>query len=1112
MTAKKDTKLTEKPTRMPETREEVWHEIISHYLEQVRSLNSESARSHRFGMVVQKLLDFEPGFIENYVTGIEKYVKVRQKDRILKGRVDNLFGNVVIEFEADIVKKRAESEEQLCRYVAILWSQEPVDARRPYLCIATDGVRFITFSPRLLRPGNLDVSPSDVELRVLETVDWKPERANDIFYWLDRHFLRKERLTPNTETIVREFGAKSHAFQVTTDVLLSLWRKLKPQSSFAVVYESWEKYLRIVYGSEVAADELFVRHTYLATLAKVMSWMRLTESNSLPDESQIAQMLEGELFKRQRIDNFIEEDFFSWLSRGEALNAGVASVRWLFSLLQHYNLAQVSEDVLKSLYQELVDPTTRHDLGEFYTPDWLAHRIVNKLLDTNPQGTVLDPACGSGTFLYLAVQEKRGRLGDSLGTLNHILDSVSGADVHPLAVIIAKTNYVLALSELLKRRRGRIAIPVYLADTIRLPEFVQAPKMTGDDVLTAPVPGYRLELDGHPVHLPRQLIDNAATYDAAVELAKDFARQNRGVPTISEDSFRNYLHAQRFPQAQDDALVKALFDVAVTLKDFIDQERDTIWAFVLKNSYKPFFFKDKFDFIVGNPPWISFRYMDPTYQEFLKRQIATDYKLLTGRGELITHMEIATLFLLRAADLYLKSGGTIAFVLPKSLFTADQHDGLRRRTYQLSEHPIEKLYNRELWDCEKVEPLFNVPSCVVIAERRDMPSHEDFTPAYQIPFLPIPGEVLSGKLPKKNASLNEAEQALTAQPVEFSLQTRGKRSYWAIESSPPGPKPLAASAASYYKKLFFQGATIVPRSFWFVRVKTSPLGFDPDLPPLETDPRAIEQAKPQYKDVRFEGNVESRFLYATLLSTDLLPFGHLDCRLVVLPIEPQGHRYKLVRATDARERGFLHLARWVERAESEWVRRRAAKSEGMSTYDRLDRVHGLTRQGPDTLYRVLYGRSGTFLTAAVVETEPLCAEFGGQAVAARGLLVDNATYGLELSAKAESHYVAAMLNAPVVDSMIKPMQSRGQWGPRDIHKKVLELPIPKFDPGDPAHQRLSELGKTCSAKVTAWVNGGGPGKVQSIGRLRGMVRQMLKPELEEIDALVRGLLAVGDSR
>ena len=86
MTAKKDTKLTEKPTRMPETREEVWHEIISHYLEQVRSLNSESARSHRFGMVVQKLLDFEPGFIENYVTGIEKYVKVRQKDRILKGK------------------------------------------------------------------------------------------------------------------------------------------------------------------------------------------------------------------------------------------------------------------------------------------------------------------------------------------------------------------------------------------------------------------------------------------------------------------------------------------------------------------------------------------------------------------------------------------------------------------------------------------------------------------------------------------------------------------------------------------------------------------------------------------------------------------------------------------------------------------------------------------------------------------------------------------------------------------------------------------------------------------------------------------------------------------
>lgn len=133
-----------------------------------------------------------------------------------------------------------------------------------------------------------------------------------------------------------------------------------------------------------------MRHTYLATLAKLMSWVRITEGKSLPDDTSIVQMLEGRLFKDQGIENFIEEDFFSWLARESAVKTGVDTVRWLLSLLQNYNLRELSEDVLKSLYQELVDPDTRHDLGEFYTPDWLAHRMVNKLLDAGPDGTMFD--------------------------------------------------------------------------------------------------------------------------------------------------------------------------------------------------------------------------------------------------------------------------------------------------------------------------------------------------------------------------------------------------------------------------------------------------------------------------------------------------------------------------------------------------------------------------------------------------------------------------------------------------------------------------------------------------------------------------------------------------
>jgi hypothetical protein len=440
----------------------------------------------------------------------------------------------------------------------------------------------------------------------------------------------------------------------------------------------------------------------------------------------------------------------------------------------------------------------------------------------------------------------------------------------------------------------------------------------------------------------------------------------------------------------------------------------------------------------------------------------------------------------------------IAFVLPKSLFSADQHDGLRQRAFKFSEDDMQSLFWHQLWDCENVSPLFNVPACVLIAHKDEFASLK----------YPVAGQILSGKLERKNASLAEAERTLTVENVQFALHTRGKRSFWATGEA------AGVQVHSYYKTRFAQGATIVPRSFWFTQIKPSPLGFNPDLPLLETADRARQEAKEAYKSVFFRDTVESRFLYATLLSTDLLPFGHLSYRLVVLPIEPVENHYRLIDASKARQRGFLHLARWLEKTEAEWTKRRGTKAERITAtnaepitaLDWLDYRRKLTAQNPQPKYRVIYNTSGTFLTAAAIENEPIEFEVGGQKVAGRGFVADTKTYFCELINKQETYFVASVLNAPMVDALIKPMQSRGLWGPRDIHKKVLELPIPKFNAKNPVHQRLAELGKECSEKAERWLAGGGASNIRSIGRLRGMVREMLKDELKEIDELVKGIL------
>ncbi|MDZ7262707.1 MAG: N-6 DNA methylase, partial [candidate division KSB1 bacterium] len=792
----KKTKLHEKSARIPEVREWKWEKTIASYLESITTLTSESARSQRFLLLLNDLFGLQPGFIEEYVSGIEKYVKVKQKDRLLKGRVDELFGSLIMEFERNLAQKQTEAEEQLKKYLACLWSQETPGQRMPYLCLATDGVSFAVYSPILQEAKKEAIQPEEIQLKLIDQIDWSGLEPQEVYFWLDRYFLRQESFSPKTENITKDFGIKSHAFQVASQSLLSLWRSLGSKPEFVIMYESWSKYLLLVYGSSVADAELFIRHTYLATLAKLMAWSRLSQigdsafsrTSTRLNDHQLISILEGQFFKDQGIENFLEEDLFCWITRQQAQEVGVEIARKLLSLLQNYNLRELSEDVLKSLYQELVDPATRHDLGEYYTPDWLAHRMIKKLIQNNSRASVLDPSCGSGTFLYLTVREKRERLPESSETLHHILSAVAGVDIHPLAVIVAKTNYLLALGDLLKKRKGRMTIPIYLADTLRLPEHEVQRN------LEAPLPSYMVEIDGRTVYLPEKLLEKPALYDEGIEAAKEFALQNLG-KSVTEEQFANYVQAQHAALVEDEGFVHALFLISETLKEFIESRRDTIWAFILKNIYKPLFLKGKYDLVVGNPPWLSFRYAEPEYQKFLKEQITRSYRLLSGKGELITHIELATLFLVRAADLYLKKGGNIAFVLPRSLFSADQHDALRQGKFKGV-----ALQIQEIWDLEKVTPLFHVPACVLFCQKES---------SGKVTY-PIAGQMLKGELTRHNAALEEAEKRLVSQNIQISLSRVGKRSFWTPAEGITGERE------SYYRGYFRQGASIVPRPFWFV--------------------------------------------------------------------------------------------------------------------------------------------------------------------------------------------------------------------------------------------------------------------------------------------------------
>ncbi len=214
----------------------------------------------------------------------------------------------------------------------------------------------------------------------------------------------------------------------------------------------------------------------------------------------------------------------------------------------------------------------------------------------------------------------------------------------------------------------------------------------------------------------------------------------------------------------------------------------------------------------------------------------------------------------------------------------------------------------------------------------------------------------------------------------------------------------------------------------------------------------------------------------------------------------------IIKEKEASKKGFINLSKWLHKAQKMWEEKRGEKAEKMDIYGRLDRVKGITGQKPLAKYKVLYPTSATYLCGCVVEQRALKLEVEGQELKLQDFITDHKTYCFETNKKTEAFYLCTVLNSPMVDELIKPMQSRGLFGPRDIHKKVLELPITEFDSLNENHVKLVSLGEECTKKVSKLLSKGIPKK--SIGNLRKMIKAELKDEIAEIDGIVKKILAV----
>lgn len=187
-------------------------------------------------------------------------------------------------------------------------------------------------------------------------------------------------------------------------------------------------------------------------------------------------LLLGEFAKTCGIENYCEEDWYVWPIYEEERGFG-RIIDELEHLLEPYQtelslkdfLQGGNTDYIKQIYEAMIPRELRHALGEYYTPDWLAERTLQDALRYEDKPVtelrMLDPTCGSGTFLMQGISAKR----QAGCELQAILDSVCGLDINALAVLTAKTNYLLSVLDM-PGTVEKIVLPVYRADILQLAE------------------------------------------------------------------------------------------------------------------------------------------------------------------------------------------------------------------------------------------------------------------------------------------------------------------------------------------------------------------------------------------------------------------------------------------------------------------------------------------------------------------------------------------------------------------------------------------------------------------------------------------------------------------
>lgn len=869
----------------------------------------------------------------------------------------------------------------------------------------------------------------------------------------------------DASNLCKSFSSTADTTQRAIPYLYSLLDKsLSDNGRVRTLYEEWKRIFGTIYEKQesdfvkhVSAIQqlypinagkkeidviraLFVIQTYYSIIVKLLiqnlfASLKLPTTKSQPLEylSDVIGLFYG---KRDDfnsfIDNFYELNYFEWFTMAGDLDLTI--INEIISDIEQFETTasiikpEIVSDVLKSTYESLMPKDLRHLMGEYYTPEWLVDFTIDKTgYSCGINESVIDPTCGSCMFITRLINRYVAKYGKALSyqdIVEHIVDNFVGFDINPIAVIQSKCNYILALGDITQLHRS-VSVPVYMCDSILVPTVHAKQRSVGNVVeietsvgkFKIPLLASRQENDLYLKTLSTCILNDYTEY-------KEFESRLKGECGIELDK-----------KASD--ISKKLFDRLLSCHM---SSKDGFWPIILKNSFAPLFCKQRFDYVMGNPPWIAWKAMSESYRN-LTLDIWLSYGIFEKNAydKITSHDDFAMAVTYVSIDHYLKDNGIAGFILPQT-FVKSPKGGEGFRKFRITrDGKNEDFAISAVYDMLKVTPFKGIASnktSVYIFEK-NKPMSYPMDNYY---------ECFSKRQIQPYEEYNEIKDLIQSNQLSATPINSDVRSPWlTIESR------LAHHLNKYFGKSGYSARKgIEPcgaKGVYLVNADGLRNGKVHILNCLERSRR-----KDVIEKGLHPGYIEPDLLYPMLGGRNFTKWGIKDYLYMVVPHSTTGAVYHGIDES-AMKASYPATYDWLFFFHDVLLDSRIKSAKFFDPkqfpWYRLDNVGEYTFKP----YKVLWKEQSKGLDSCVVSAAD------DKYLGKKTFVVDSKVLFVSLDNENEAYYLSGILNSKDIDYIIRGYTISTNKG-IDVVKNIK---IPKYDSTNKTHIEIADLSKQAHA-------------------------------------------------